>query len=310
MDATLTPTRADASRRVEKLSQASLRKIIDPDVDLLGEVGPGQVLPDELLSIHELPEFAALSPEQRAKLSREEIASIVEAGLRFEAVLMAGFAHAIVAAPDLTDPRVVYALHEVGEETRHSRLFSRLLSQLSPSARNPLTVLRPLELFVVRQIIRRQALLSVLVLGGEEIPDLMQKLAMEHGDTDPFIREVNRYHRSEEARHLAFARTVLAEQWRAAGMFERFLVRLVVPRIIWGMFDTIVHPGVYATVGLPKFSTWRRANRTPYRVGLRHRAARPIVKALIDGGVLRTGRIPRPWRALAGVDRAGRPATA
>ena|SRR5437660_429188 len=310
MATTMTHSHDQASRRVEKLSQASLRKIIDPDVDLLGEVGPGQVLPDELLSIHELPEFALLSPDQRAKLSREEIASIVEAGLRFEAVLMAGFAHAIVAAPDLTDPRVVYALHEVGEETRHSRLFSRLLGQLAPSARNPLAVLRPIELFVVRQIIRRQALLSVLVLGGEEIPDLMQKLAMEHGDTDPFIREVNRYHRAEEARHLAFARTVLAEQWRAAGMFERLLVRLVVPRIIWGMFDTIVHPGVYATVGLPKFSTWRRANRTPYRVGLRHRAARPIVKALIDGGVLRTGRIPRPWRALAGVDRAGQPSAA
>lgn len=310
MTTTMTRSHDDASRRVEKLSQASLRKIIDPDVDLLGEVGPGQVLPDELLSIHELPEFAGLSREQRAKLSREEIASIVEAGLRFEAVLMAGFSHAIVAAPDLTDPRVVYALHEVGEETRHSRLFSRLLGQLAPSARNPLAVMRPVELFVVRQIIRRQALLSVLVLGGEEIPDLMQKLAMEHGDTDPFIREVNRYHRSEEARHLAFARTVLAEQWRDAGMFERFLIRLVVPRIIWGMFDTIVHPGVYATVGLPKFSTWRRANRTPYRVGLRHRAARPIVKALIDGGVLRSGRIPRPWRALAGVDRAGQPSAA
>jgi len=48
------------------------------------------------------------------------------------------------------------------------------------------------------------------------------------------------------------------------------------------MFDTIVHPGVYATVGLPRFSTWRRANRTPFRVGLRHQAARPIVKALIE----------------------------
>ena len=127
-------------------------------------------------------------------------------GLRFEAGLMAGFGNQIMRS-DVSDPRVTYMLHEIGEETRHSRLFSRLLGQLSPSARNPLTVLRPLELFVVRQIIRRPALLSVLVLGGEEIPDLMQKVAMEHGDTDPFIREVNRYHRYEEARHLAFART-------------------------------------------------------------------------------------------------------
>ncbi len=307
MTATLTRTRADASARVAKLSQASLRKITDPDVDLPGEIGSGQVLPDSLLSIHELPEFASLSSEQRSTLSREELASIVDAGLRFEAVLMAGFAHEIIGAPDLTDPRVVYALHEVGEETRHSRLFSRLLSQLRPRATNPLRVLRPIEMASIRQIIRRPALLSVLVLGGEEIPDLMQKLALEHEDTDPFVKEVNRYHRFEEARHLAFARTVLAEQWQEAGVLERFLVRYVVPHIIWGMFDTIVHPGVYATVGLPTFATWRRANRTPYRIGLRQRAARPIVKAMIDDGVLRPGRIPRKWRALAGVDRAGKP---
>src|SRR6266516_2376982 len=62
MDATSTRPRADASRRVEKLSQASLKKIIDPDVDLPGEVGTGQVLHDELLSIHELPELAVPSP--------------------------------------------------------------------------------------------------------------------------------------------------------------------------------------------------------------------------------------------------------
>ena len=49
MATTMTRSHDDASRRVEKLSQASLRKIIDPDVDVLGEVGPGQVLPDELL---------------------------------------------------------------------------------------------------------------------------------------------------------------------------------------------------------------------------------------------------------------------
>ena len=49
------------------------------------------------------------------------------------------------------------------------------------------------------------AFFCVLVLTGEEVPDLFQKLAGEHPDTDPFIRDVNRYHRAEEARHLAFA---------------------------------------------------------------------------------------------------------
>src|SRR5919201_5083723 len=79
-----------------------------------------------------------LSDEQLAKLSREEVASILDAGLRFEAILMAGFSFQLALQRDFTDPRVIYALHEMGEETRHSRLFARLLDQLRPSARNTL----------------------------------------------------------------------------------------------------------------------------------------------------------------------------
>lgn len=303
--ATRTPPTVE---RIDRLNTASLRHIVEPERDLPGHVGDGQVLPDELLAIHELPEFNSLTPDQRRQLSREEVAAIVDAGLRFEAALMAGFALEIFAHGDLTDPRVVYSLHEVGEETRHSRLFSRLLGQLRPEARNPVAPFRRVERWGLRRLVSRPATLDVLVLGGEEIPDLMQKRAAEHPDTDPFLREVNRYHRAEEARHLAYARTVLPERWEQAGAVDRFLVRRVVPLLIRGMFDMMVHPGVYAAVGLPAFRTWRRANRTPFRVGLRHEATRPIVRTLLASDVFHRGRVPRPWRALAGVDAAGDPA--
>ncbi|MEJ7563023.1 MAG: diiron oxygenase [Ilumatobacteraceae bacterium] len=291
--------------RVTQLSTASLRRVIDPDLDLVGSLGDGQVLPDELLSIHELPEFASLTLEQRARLAREEVASIVESGLRFEAVLMAGFSMEIFRNDDLTDPEVVYSLHEIGEETRHSRLFSRLLSQLEPTARNPLSRWRWVAAKIIPRILRRRATLDVLVLGGEEIPDLLQRKAAEHPDTDPFLREVNRYHRGEEARHLAYARAVLPSRLAEAGRVDRFLVRHIVPRIIHMMFDTLVHPGVYATVGLPTFDTWKRANKTPSRVALRHEATRPIVASLMAAGAMRGGRLTKPWCELAGVDASG-----
>ena len=79
-----------------------------------------------------------LTPEQRATLSREEVASIAANGVRFEAVLAAGFALEILRREDLTDPRITYILHELGEETRHSRLFIRMIEQLAPKARNPI----------------------------------------------------------------------------------------------------------------------------------------------------------------------------
>ena len=60
-------------------------------------------------------------------------------------------------------------------------------------------------------------LFCLLVLSGEEVPDLMQKLASEHPDTDPMIKAVSKYRRQEEARHFAFARLLFPEQWAAAG---------------------------------------------------------------------------------------------
>jgi hypothetical protein len=292
--------------RIDRLSNASLKRIIEPDVDVPGEVGSGQLLPDELLSVAGLD--LDLTAGQRAILSREEVASITAAGIRFESVLAAGFSLQIVRRRDLTDPEVTYILHELGEETRHSRLFIRMLSQVQPKARNPLEpLLRFMQRFALPFLLRRPAFFCVLVLTGEEVPDLFQKLAAEHPDTDPFIRDVNRYHRAEEARHLAFARMILPGLWKQAGSSERFFVRHVGPFMVGSMFDTLVHPGVYEVVGLPGWQTWKAANRTPERLAFKHQALRSVLRALIEAGVLRRGRIPRGWQRVCGVDSNGEP---
>jgi hypothetical protein len=299
-------------RRSERLSTASLTRILEPDQKVTGTVGDGQVLPDELLSIADLPEVVGgLTAAQKRTLSREEFASIVATGVRFESVLMAGFSMEILGRHDLTDPRVTYLLHEMGEETRHSRLFVRLLAQIRPPAKNPLEspVLRLAERIVMPLIMSMPALFCLLVLSGEEVPDLMQKLASEHPATDPMIKRVSKYHRQEEARHLAFARLLFPEQWAAAGPLERWIARHVGPRIAIGMFDTIVHPGVYASVGLPTPKTWRAVNRSAGRTALGHRALRPLLTPLLDAGAFRHGRIPKGWRLAAGVDRHGRDRT-
>lgn len=294
--------------RIERLNRISERRLIDPDDSMPGVVGSGRLLPDELLSVHGLG--LDLSAEQKAKLSREEVASMFDAGIRFEAVLESGFALQLVWADDLTDPRAVYLLHEMGEETRHQRLFARVLSQIAPEARNPLAdswILDRLDRLSTAWITRHLAMLYVMVLGGEEIPDLFQKRASEHPDTDAFLAEVNRYHRQEEARHLSFARSMLPEVWRQAGWIERTVVRRIGPILIGQMFTLMVHPGVYATVGLDPWKTWKAANQTPERIALKEEATRPVLAALLDAGVLRKGRVPSGWRTLCGVDRHGRP---
>ena len=296
---TLPTTTTD--ERIERLNVASVKRAREIDDLLAGAPGEGQILPDELLSVAGLG--LDLTPEQRRTLSREEVASILTAGVQFEAVLMAGFSLQVATAKDPSDPRVTYALHEIGEETRHSRLFLDLRAKIGPTARNPLVtgLLSKVDKYGIPHIIGRPALLFTLVLGGEEIPDMLQKIVSEHPDSDPHLSAVNRYHRAEEARHLAFARSVLPEVWAGASWSDRFAVRHVAPLLIGGMWDTLIHPGVYGSVGLPAWETWRAVRRDPHRVAMRHQATRPVLQTLLESGVLVEGRVPRGWRRLCGV---------
>ena len=296
-------------QRIERLSTASLNRIVEPDTDVPGEIGDGQILPDELISLSNVPEiFNRLTEEQKRTLAREEFASIVDTGVRFESVLMAGFSFEILNRPDLTDPRVTYLLHEMGEETRHSRLFVRLLTQVRPKAKNPIDgpIIRIAQHLLLPFLTAMPSLFCLLVLSGEEVPDLLQKLAGEHPDTDPLIKATSKYHRQEEARHLAFARMLFPEQWANAGALERFLVRYLGSRIATAMFDTIVHPGVYGTIGLPTWKTWRAVNRSAGRTALRHRALRPLLTVLLEAEVFVGGLVPKGWQRACGVDRRGR----
>ena len=292
-------------RRIDRLSVLSGKRVIEPDDALPGGIGPGQVLPNELLSVAGLD--LDLTAEQRTTLSREEVASIAANGVRFEAVLAAGFSLDILRREDLTDPRVTYILHELGEETRHSRLFVRMIEQLAPRAVNPIDrrIILGAQRHVLPRLMRRPALFCVLVLSGEEIPDLFQKLAADHPDTDPFIRDVNRYHRQEEARHLNFARMLLPELVAETTRFERWQLRHVAPLLLEVMFDMLVHPGVYEVVGLPGWDTWRAAKKSAPRSALKHQALRPVAQALIDAGALRKGRVPKQWQRVCGIDRYG-----
>src|SRR3954453_14295085 len=122
-------------KRVSRLSHVSAKRVIEPDEEVLGDFGPGQILPDELLLTAGLG--LELTDEQKAVLSREQVAAMLDGGIRLESVLLAGAGLLMATWPDLTDPRVTYLLHEVGEETRHSRLFARMISQLQPTAHNP-----------------------------------------------------------------------------------------------------------------------------------------------------------------------------
>src|SRR6478609_1229816 len=83
-----------ADRRIARLNRVSSDRPVEPDTHLpWGTLGPGQVIAGEPVS---------LTPEQRARLSREEVAAMLTMGVHFEAVLTAGFARQIAEASDVS----------------------------------------------------------------------------------------------------------------------------------------------------------------------------------------------------------------
>jgi hypothetical protein len=286
--------------RIGRLSSVSLRRVIEPDLEILGTLGPGQIVGDDLLSI--AGTGIDLDSDQLATLAREEVAAITQMGVVLEGLLTAALGVYVAEHPDLTDPRVTYALHEIGEESRHSRLFARLVAEIAPEAKNPFAgrAGRAFQRWIGRAMQRDQLLMTILVLAGEEIPDLIQQRSLASPHTDPFLRQVNQYHRQEEARHVAFARLLLSEFWASASRRQRRRARLLAPVLVRGLFEVLVHPGVYKTVGLPSWRTWLAVNRSGTRVALRQDATRPVLQALIDAGAIRGTRVPRAWRNLTG----------
>ncbi len=93
-------------QRIERLSTASLKRVLEPVTDVPSAIGDGQVLPDELVSPSNVPElYGRLTDAWKRTLAREEFASIVDTGVGFESVLMAGFSFDILSrAPTSPTP--------------------------------------------------------------------------------------------------------------------------------------------------------------------------------------------------------------
>jgi P-aminobenzoate N-oxygenase AurF len=294
-------------KRVARLSHVSAKRHIEPDEDVVGDFGPGQILPDELLLTAGLD--LELTPEQKVTLAREQTAAMLDGGIRLEAVLLGGFGLMLANWRDLTDPRLVYLLHEVGEETRHSRLFVRMLTQLQPTTTNPFhdAIGRAVANRIYRLTATNKLLLCTMVLAGEEIPDLIQRRAIEHPDTDDYVRRANIYHREEEARHIAFAGILLPELWQQASRREKWLVRRVAPLLVRLMVNTqLTHPQIYAAAGLPPLRTHRAVLRSSNHRDVIAEAMRAVLKTVLASAPELQGRVPRGWRRICQVDRNGR----
>ncbi|MEV0842210.1 diiron oxygenase [Actinocatenispora sera] len=287
-------TGTDQTRTRGRLLTASARHSYDPDLDIdwSAPVPDGvPSLPEHRVSLYGTPLWQRLTPEQRIALGTHEWCSITRFGIWFETLLMRMLLRDVYRRDPGSD-YVQYALTEIGDETRHSIMFAREVEKLGASQHAPGTGLLRLGALFGAVAPRGPAMFAATLLT-EETLDRLQRELMADETLQPLVRMTSRIHVVEEARHVTFARTELARQVAVTSRPTLLRHRQLTAAAAYVVSANLIHPGVYAAVGLDPRRARALARANPYHRETLRWMGKPVTDFLTEVGM-----IGRPGRAL------------
>ena len=243
----------------ERLLRSTARQSYDPNVDIDWNAPPVPGLwwmQPERMSLYGTPLWRRLSEEQRIELSLHEVASMVSVGIWFEVVLM----QILLRDAYREDPRSArtqFMLTEVGDETRHTVMFGRAIEAMGVRAYGPRRT--PYRLARLGPVALRGASAYAGILIGEEPVDRWQRDLMRDDRIQPLARMIARIHVTEEARHVTFARDELASAVKGLSRTKLRWHQALTAQVAYVTMRSLVHPDVYAAVGLDPQEARRQA---------------------------------------------------
>ncbi|MGQ0464501.1 MAG: AurF N-oxygenase family protein [Sporichthyaceae bacterium] len=285
MTASITTPRKPAPERevtANRLLESSARHSFDPltEIDWDAPPVPGlPYMPFEHVTLYGTSLWDELSEDQRIELSKHEIVSGMSVGLWFEVILMQLLARYVY---DL-DPRSAhaqYALTELGDETRHSIMFAKVSATLDTPLYRPARLTH--EVSRIAKATLGGPSMWAAILVAEETTDRMQRAMMDDENIQPLIRQVNRIHVIEEARHVRFAREEVTRLMEGMGRPKRELHRGLLAIIGYLIIDSMVDPAVYKSVGIDPAVGRKAALTNPHYKESRRWMAERIAAFLKD----------------------------
>ncbi|GAB4568440.1 MAG: diiron oxygenase [Rhizobacter sp.] len=243
-------------------------------------------MPPELISIYGTPAYEALTEEQQKKLSLYELGNFFSLVLQGERPLVAGLVDRLYAKGNSVSVNE-YLHHFVDEENKHMVMFgefcNRYIGKVYPE--------KKISLPKAYAKGEEEVAFYCKVMVVEELGDYYN-LAIEKDErVDALVREVNKVHHIDEARHLAFGRVQLAElfakyspEWSAETLagFREWLVAYL--RASWGDY---YNPAMYRDAGLAdSYELRQMAMAHPVCAEQRKRASAKVVSYFIKTGLL------------------------
>lgn len=277
----------DRERTAGRLLTASAKHSYDPGVDIDWDAPFEQGMffePEHRISLYGTELYESLSHQQRVELSKHEVASLASVGIWFELILMQMLIRHSYDR-DATTDHVKYALTEIGDECRHSVMFSRMIEKLGCPSYGIRGYQHQLGRLMKTASSGAHMFASTLV--AEEILDTFQREAMADESVQPLVRMVSRIHVVEEARHVRYAREELVRRMSRISRSELAIARLLTARVAYIVADQLIQPDVYAAVGIDPAHGRAVANANPYYRETRRWAASRLVNFFDEVGLLR-----------------------
>ncbi|MFE2228385.1 AurF N-oxygenase family protein [Streptomyces kronopolitis] len=285
----------DREQVAERLLDSSARHSFDPDTELDWDAPLEEgkwFWPPELVSLYDTPLWRKMSLEQQQDLARHEAASLASLGIWFEIILMQLLVRHIYDKP-VTSAHVRYALTEIADECRHSKMFARMIHKGGTPA-YPVSRVHHNLARVLKTVSTTPGSFACTLLG-EEILDWMQRLTFPDERVQPIVRGVTRIHVVEEARHVRYAREELRRQMITAPRWERELTRVSSGEAARVFSLAFVNPDVYSRVGLDRRTALAQVKASGHRREVMQSGAKRLTDFLDDIGVL-SGVGRRLWR--------------
>jgi hypothetical protein len=243
-------------------------------------------MPPELISLYGTPAWDALTEEQQKRLSLYELGNFFSLVLQGERPLVAGLVDRLYAKGNTTSVNE-YLHHFVDEENKHMVMFGEFCNRYVGKVYPEKKIILPRDYAKGEE----EVAFYCKVMVVEELGDFYN-LAIEKDERcDPLVREVNKVHHIDEARHLAFGRVQLAElfnkfapAWSPETLagFRQWLGDYL--RASWGDY---YNPTMYRDAGLAdSYELRQMAMSHPVCAEFRKRASSKVVNYFIKTGLL------------------------
>ncbi len=239
-------TDPSSAARAEQLIVASRRHTHDPFEEIEWNVpidDSAYHLPPEMLALYGTVTWEQMTETERITYSRHETAAMFAAGIWFENALMQIVLRHLTDI-DVTDPTHRYLLIEVADECRHSAMFGEYIRRAgTPSY-------RPQRPVIIDDTHSGRLLSYLLILAIEELLDFANRAAMRDDRVHVVARQISKLHVLEEARHVSFAKSYLAETWPTLDDEERQTVRSAAAVLVADVVSLSLNPDVFTHLGI------------------------------------------------------------